>query len=308
MIHIMKSIWLPDQNEGMIIFVQKKRELMSKINYRTRSILFWIFTIFFTIGTATYQRMTGPTYPVDGEQQLAGQTLSYELLRSYGGSGDAPVVIQIEEGSDIEGRMAYRRYKSYDRWDTIAMKKQEGSLTAAIPHQPPAGKVQYNIILENGGEKVVLEEEPVIIRFKGAVPAYVLIPHILLMFLAMLFSTRTGLEALVNGKRTYLYTILTLITLIPGGLILGPIIQKYAFDAYWTGWPVSNDLTDNKTLAAFIFWMVAFFVQWKNRKRKGWAIAASIVLLLVYLIPHSVMGSEIDHREQQQEQNSEKQH
>jgi hypothetical protein len=72
-------------------------------------------------------------------------------------------------------------------------------------------------------------------------------------------------------------------------------VQKFAFGAYWTGWPVGHDLTDNKTAVAFLFWIIAFIRLRRNRQAYGWAIAASVVLLLVYLIPHSVMGSEIDH-------------
>lgn len=136
-------------------------------------------------------------------------------------------------------------------------------------------------------------------RFKGAVPDYILFPHIILMFLAMLFSSRTGLEVIFRGKKTYLYTILTLAALIPGGLILGPTIQKFAFGQFWTGWPVTNDLTDNKTLIAFIFWIIAFIVQWRNPKQNKWALIASIALLIVYMIPHSVMGSEIDYRKRE---------
>lgn len=272
---------------------------MPKISYRATSVLFWILAFVLTIGLATYQRMTGPTYPVSGDITINNTTIEYELIRSHGGAGDAPVQITIPKNSGFDGYLAYRRYKSYDKWDTIPMKQSGNILVASIPHQPPAGKVQYNVILEQNGNKKNLVDEPVIIRFKGAVPSFVLIPHIILMFLAMFFSARTGLEALIRGKRTYLYTKLTLFTLIPGGLILGPIIQEYAFGQFWTGWPVSNDLTDNKTLIAFIFWILAFIIQLKNRKRKGWAIVASIVLLIVYLIPHSVLGSEIDHREKE---------
>jgi hypothetical protein len=272
---------------------------MKKMSSLTKSILLWIFSILFTLTIAVYQRMTGPTYPVSGESEIAGSTIDYEFLRSHGGSGDAPVVVPLPKNSDIKGYFTYRRYKSHDKWDTIPMEKRSDTLFAFVPHQPPAGKVQYNVILENADKRKNLEEEPVIIRFKGAVPKYILIPHVLLMFLAMLFSTRTGLEALIRGKRTYLYTIMTLAALIPGGLILGPIMQKFAFDAFWTGWPVSNDLTDNKTLIAFIFWIIAFLVQWKNRRQSKWALIASIVLLVVYLIPHSVMGSEIDYRERE---------
>ncbi|MCF8304514.1 MAG: hypothetical protein K9I94_14670 [Bacteroidales bacterium] len=267
------------------------------MTYKTKSILLWSFAVVFTIATAAYQRMTGPTYPVSDSKTVNNYELEYELPRSHGGAGDAKVEIPVPN-DDFKGYYEYRRYKSHDKWQRKPMINDNDTLVAHIPHQPPAGKVMYKIIIENNGKEKKITEEPVIIRFKGAVPATVLIPHIVLMFLAMLFSTRTGLEAIINGKRTYLYTGLTLLFIIPGGLILGPVVQKYAFDAYWTGWPFGSDLTDNKTLAAFIFWIIAFFRLRKNRNARWWALAAAIVTLAVYLIPHSVMGSEIDYTQQ----------
>jgi hypothetical protein len=170
-----------------------------------------------------------------------------------------------------------------------------GKIVAYIPHQPPAGKVEYQITLTDGTNSVQLTDEPIIIRFKGHVPASVLIPHIIFMFLAMLFATRTGIEAIVKGDRTLSLSIYTSVFLLIGGLILGPIVQKYAFGAYWTGWPLGTDLTDNKTAVAFLAWVLAIYMLWKNREKRGWALAAAIILLLIYLIPHSMMGSEIDH-------------
>ncbi len=123
----------------------------------------------------------------------------------------------------------------------------------------------------------------------------ILLPHILIIFLAMLFSTITGLETIIKGKHILLFTWITIITLFIGGLVLGPIVQKYSFGVYWDGWPFGHDLTDNKSLVAFIFWIIALIVQYKNRDKKLWTIVASIIMLIVFLIPHSVLGSEIDY-------------
>jgi hypothetical protein len=92
----------------------------------------------------------------------------------------------------------------------------------------------------------------------------------------------------------------TTIFLLFGGLFLGPVMQKFAFGAYWTGWPMQGifkfgDMTDNKTAVAFIFWILALYKLWKNPEKRGWALLAAVVLFLVYMIPHSMMGSEIDH-------------
>jgi hypothetical protein len=79
-------------------------------------------------------------------------------------------------------------------------------------------------------------------------------------------------------------------------LILGPIVQKYAFDAYWTGWPFGYDLTDNKTLIAFIAWIAAAVAIPRVRNPRWWLLGAAAVVLVVFMIPHSVLGSELDYR------------
>lgn len=260
----------------------------------SKNLFFWILAIVVTLTMVIYQRLTGPTHPITGKVVLGGETIKYKLLRTYGGPDDAEISIDDPTGK-LEGTFTYKRFKSHDSLLTVPMSHQGGKLIASIPHQPPAGKVQYSIALIDGTNRIELTEKPVVIRFKGDVPAYILIPHILLMFLAMLFSTRTGIESIAKGPRTLKYSMWTTLFLIGGGLILGPIVQKYAFGAYWTGWPFGHDLTDNKTALAFIFWAIAVYKLLRNREKRGWALAAALVTTLVYLIPHSVLGSEIDY-------------
>jgi hypothetical protein len=259
-----------------------------------KTILLWIAAIGFMLVFVVYQRLTGPTHPVKGRVELAGETIKYRLLRSWGKAGDAEIKIKVPN-QNISGTFQYRRFKSHDKWTEVPMKKSDDYLIAFIPHQPPAGKVMYNIRLQSGEQQQLLRNEPVIIRFTGIVPPYILLPHIILMFLAMVFSIRALFEAFAKGDKTFVLTAFTFCLFLIGGLVLGPIVQKYAFNAYWTGWPFGHDLTDNKTLAAFILWAVALFKTWKNRKHRAWVIIAGLGLIAVYLIPHSVLGSEIDY-------------
>ncbi|MGB6865336.1 MAG: hypothetical protein WBE11_06555, partial [Candidatus Aminicenantaceae bacterium] len=138
-------------------------------------------------------------------------------------------------------------------------------------------------------------DESAIIRFKDYVPRTILFPHIIVMFLAMLFSTRAGLEALDKNGNTRKLVIWTTGLLFVGGLILGPLVQKYAFGALWTGFPFGYDLTDNKTLIAFLGWMAALIAGRKGKPARGWVLGASILLFVVYLIPHSLLGSQLDY-------------
>ena len=259
-----------------------------------KSTLLWITAIILTIVTAYFQRMTGPTYPLSGRKTVGTAVVSYDLIRS-GNTGTPAAIRILAPDSTVSGLIRYRRYKSFDSWTTAPMQRSGDTLTASLPSLPPAGKMMYYISIQQGRSVIVLNQKPAVLRYKGAVPGVVLILHIIFINFAMLLSARAGLEALFRGKRIYIYTWMTVILLFLGGLVFGPIVQKYAFGAYWTGWPFGNDLTDNKSLVAFLFWIVALAVLFKNRNRRTWTLIAAIVTLVVFLIPHSLLGSEIDY-------------
>ncbi|MEI7896488.1 MAG: hypothetical protein WCJ26_05595 [bacterium] len=263
------------------------------MNSTLKASLIWIFSVIFTLAIAMYQRMTGPTYPVRGHAEIGGQQIKFKLIRSYDLSDDAKVTVIVPDTS-VKGELMLRRFKSFDKWIIQPMQRHGDTLIGALPHQAPAGKVMYEVTLVKGDQRVLLNDHPAVLRYTGYVPRYILFPHIFFMFFAMLFSTLTGLMVIFRGKNTYLYTWITVVSVGIGGLILGPIVQKFAFDAYWTGWPFGHDLTDNKSVVAFIFWVAALFVMKKNRENRLWPIVASVVLLVVFLIPHSVLGSETD--------------
>lgn len=268
-----------------------------------RSVLLWIIAFVLTLLTAVYQRMTGPTYPLHGSAKIGEYKIDYDLDRSHGGDGDHSVKVKVPD-KNISGLLEYKRYKTNDEWDQILMTEEKGYLTASLPHQPPAGKLIYRVTLSlNDTQVVIPESKAVIIRFKGDVPAFIIIPHVILIFMAMLFSTRTGLEyfnKLPDYKKLAYWTFGFLIL---GGMVFGPIMQKYAFDAYWTGFPFGIDLTDNKTLIAVIGWIIALVALKKSSKPQRWILFAAILMFIVFLIPHSVLGSELDYNELDKQKN-----
>jgi hypothetical protein len=113
------------------------------------------------------------------------------------------------------------------------------------------------------------------------------------MFIAMLFSTLAGLMAVIKYPLYKKYALWTLILFIAGGMVLGPIVQYFAFGNLWTGIPFGWDLTDNKTLIALIFWILAVIMNKKSEK-PIYTVLAALVLLLVFSIPHSLFGSELN--------------
>jgi hypothetical protein len=235
-----------------------------------RSSTLWIVAFLLTLVAAVYQRMTGPSYPVRGSITLDGQAYHLRLERTHVATEDQAVIIEIPDQA-AQGEVKWRRFPTEEPYQTMPLVRKDGTL-----------------------EQQLFPPRPAVTRFKNPESLYILIPHILAMFVAMLLSTRAGLAALA-GADTSVLTYLTLCFLVVGGSVLGPIVQKQAFGAWWTGVPFGFDLTDNKTLVALAAWV---FATWQVRAKRAaarWAvIGAAVATLVVFAIPHSVWGSQID--------------
>lgn len=261
------------------------------------SVSLWIVAFILTVILAVFQRMTGPSYPKRGEVPApGGEEIRFRLPRTHGGAGALDVTVDPPAGVK-GGTLEWRRYPINESWTSVTMSRdQDGRLAASIPHQPPAGKVEYRLVLSTGDATTVVPSgEPVVARYRADVPAWVLIPHILAMFGSMLVATRALLEVLRPSTPDPRRSVLVAMGLLMvGGLFLGPVVQKFAFGAYWTGWPFGHDLTDNKTLIAFIAWLPATILAMRGHKIWAAVVIGWIVMMGIFLIPHSFRGSEMD--------------
>lgn len=253
----------------------------------------WVLAVVITLASAVWQRMSGPTYPARGTVRLGEAEVKLKLLRTHGGVGDMPVRVAAADPA-VTGVVAWRRYPTDDPWTTIEMRRQGDVLAADLPHQPPAGKLEYEVRLARGAESATFPARAAVTRFKGEVALWLLIPHVIAMFAAMLVSTAAGLRAVVPGGDPAPLSRLALGILAFGGFVLGPLVQQQAFGALWTGFPFGYDLTDNKTLIAGLVWLAAVLLLGNLRWRRLAVAAAAVATLVVFMIPHSVRGSQID--------------
>ncbi len=259
-----------------------------------KKIIFWVLASIITVSMALYQRLTGPTYPKKFKVEIDGSLFNFELPRSQNGTSDCEVKINVKD-PEVSGIILYKHFKTSEPLDTLKFIRTGDSLTAMLPGQPAAGKLEYMVkLFKQKNQLTIINNQSAVIRFKNNVPAYVLIPHILLIFSAMLLSTLAGFFAAGNIPAYKFYIGLTLILFILGGMIMGPIVQKFAFGEFWTGFPFGKDLTDNKSLIAVLFWIIAWL---GNRKteRKYLVLLAAVINIIIGLIPHSARGSELDY-------------
>lgn len=252
-----------------------------------RSVLSWLVALAVTLAFAWWQRVSGPTYPETGVVTLGGSTFRYRLEQTHGGEGDHGVVVPVRH-TEIQGVLEWKRLDDA-AWSSSIMTSRGGDLVASIPHQPIGGRVLYRVRLIHVGREVVLPRDgPALLRFRGHVPQWVLVPHILAMLLALLFATRAGLETLSPTPKLEALVSRTIAALFAGGIVLGCLLEWYAFGTPWRGFPVDTDVTDNKTLVALAVWIVVALALRKGRHPKAWVALAAVVTLVVYFVPHGI--------------------
>ena len=66
----------------MRYFCRKFKIKKSDMNIKLKATLWWVFAVFFTIAMASYQKRTGPTYPISGKTTLNGKEIKYKLIRT----------------------------------------------------------------------------------------------------------------------------------------------------------------------------------------------------------------------------------
>ena len=199
--------------------------------------LLWLLAVVLMMATAVYQRRTGPTHPARGTVELAGHPVAYKLLRSETTGTEARIAIPVTDKT-WDGILQWRRYPTDEPYTEIHMVHEDGEIAASLPTQPAAGKLQYRVLLEAEQEAVHLPiEGPTVLRYKGAVPAGILVPHIFFMFLGMVWGLRTLLELAAGRPRVRRLAWTTLAMMLLGGMVLGPAVQYYAFGEAWTGVP-----------------------------------------------------------------------
>lgn len=252
----------------------------------------WLLAIVITLVLSVYQRMTGPTHPKRVTVEVNGENYKMKLPRS--GVQHDEVVMLKGVPSNTDAQLHYRCYPTSNDYTTVDFEWNGEAWQSALPVQPVGGKLQYYITV---GGKDYPADEPLQIRFRNDVPASILVPHILFMFAAMLFAVYTFL-LVITRKEYSKWLKITLGTLFVGGFILGPLVQHVAFGPWWTGFPYGTDLTDNKTLLSFLFFVAAVAtLKWKYNK---WVVGLAVLFMIViFSIPHSTFGSEYNYTTQQ---------
>lgn len=271
-----------------------------------KKISIWVLSVLLALAAMIYQRSTGPTYEFKGDLEHAGEQYKYELLRTHETTGGANITLPNISNADFKATLNYKRYQTKD--DITAVDFQldgNNELVAQLPVQPAAGKMEYFISGSIDGQEFNIPEkgeENIVLRYKDPVSDYILIPHVFMMIMVIIFGIRAGLSSIFDHGTMRRWVVIAFSCMTLGGMILGPLVQKSAFGEYWTGFPFGGDFTDNKMLIMWLVWALALaIIGFKPKKKENVSrtvvLIAAVVMIAVYLIPHSMGGSTLDYEQ-----------
>lgn len=199
--------------------------------------------------------------------------------------------------------------------DTMKFAPAENSYTIEMPAGARGGRFYYYFeVADSTGTQLATmfekETEPFAFKFIGIVPIYVLVGHLLFIFATVYFIALATTDSfpLVTGSSTDVKPVAKHITwavvlCFIGGYPIGFAMNWYAFNGLWEGIPFGTDATDNKTQLLFVYIVFAMLAMWGSLRGKpqkdlyspktsGWlGIISFIVMLAIYLIPHSIQFS-----------------
>jgi hypothetical protein len=253
----------------------------------------WVIAVLVASVAGVWQERSGPTYPVRGAVTLGGEMVRLELERTHDTGSAQPVTVTAPD-RNVTGEVAWRRYPTNEAFHREPLRRENDRLVAYLPAQPAAGKIEYQVRLEREGDVALFPPRPAVTRFKGTVPTRILLPHVLLMFVGLVFAARAGIEALRRDGEMGRPARTALAFFLVGGFGLGPLVQHHAFGQWWAGVPYGWDLTDNKMLVLAGAWLAVVWACRGGRRARAVTLAATIVTLGIFAIPHSAWGSQLD--------------
>ena len=212
-------------------------------------------------------------------------------------------------GSQITAFIFYRiDARPFQVADMSALEKNR--YFGAIPPQSRGDVLQYYIEARTASDMVVRapakeRAEGFTVKVKGKPNTILLATHVIIIFIALFFYMFSGYLSVraLQHRRSLLYiprvAFLGTATFFVASIPLGMVVAYQTYGVPWTGFPVGDDLTDNKSLVILIYWIVCAVLYRGSLWRKDPShdflpmitlpyvhLAGSILTALLFALPH----------------------
>jgi hypothetical protein len=243
-----------------------------------------------------------------------------EIAKEQMGEGDAVVRCRV---TDAPGRWPADalslHYQAGGEWRRVPFwpARELGEtpaaagerLEAVIPNAGRGVQVRYYLEVADGASPRRLPAsapaDAYALTFKGRPSTPLIAAHVVCMMgglIPLLLAAVLALVFLFRGRALVAVRRLTLAgfaLLFVGSVPLGIAVEYQVFGTYWEGWPFGRDVTDTKSGAILLLWLILLLVRGRDlwsrvpaqrgpsdRAWARWLIAITVFTVAMYLIPH----------------------
>jgi len=264
----------------------------------------YLLAIILTILLLGFARRTSTRHSSDLKFQVDGVTVEHRTVTEN--FGDGPKLEVKASNASAFSAVVFYSQEPGSGYEELPMSAGPDAFHAVLPALPKGKKWFYHIEFYRDNVKIAQlpEAHDQFVKFKGHVSPFILIPHIICMFATIFFGLLTVFTAFdfnrgrSDARRSLIFLLLTLVFAFTGGFPLGYAVAYQAFGKGWEGIPLGWDITDNKTVFLFLFWLATFILaagglRGKKMRISGGAYAflvtlSFIVTFITFLIPHSI--------------------
>jgi hypothetical protein len=275
-----------------------------------------LIAILFTVLVVGYARRTTMVRSVHKVVEQNGIVIEHETVPKQVGDKIPNISAKVTGAAQVNLIYRIGQEGEFVQIPMSRAPNQENVFTASLPHYPKATKAWYYIeaikTTAAGEVRVTLPDDsqtdftPILLKYEGVVPLYVIIPHVLCNFAAIFFAALTLFSAIDvrRGKRTLKeaikYPLITFILMFLGFVPFGIGMNWFAFGVIWEAVPFGRDVTDNKSQIILLFWLATLILvkgtvlgKGENKNlvsERGYftmVIVTMIVTIAMYAIPHS---------------------
>jgi hypothetical protein len=249
-----------------------------------QSIILWLGAFVIAFLFAFWNRFSSSEYPITGSFGINMKSVTFKFDKVYRGSDGYKIIIKTDADS-LNGRILWRKKTSNSGWNTEPMNFSEKTLSGEIPHQPPSTLIDYKVKVWKGENVHYLPQTgKVTLKYLGNVPPSIMGFYFLTLYLALLFSVRTGLDYFNENQKIKKLSLFTVMIWIANVMVFNPVKRSYELSTRIgsTILPI-KELFDFRHLLLLIIWILGIVLIFNLKNYKIWAGITAGAILIAFL-------------------------
>lgn len=259
-----------------------RRERKDEAGEMKQTIILWVSAIIIVFIVSFAQHIRSNEFPISGTIDLGSGNVSYDFDRVVHTKNGYRVII-ASDIKDMSGKLYWRTAED-SVWNSTALIDSGNIFYAMIPAQEPRTKIFCRVkLLYNGKNYLLPVKRAADITFYKSIPDEIFQFYYITLFAGLILGVRTALEAFNEKSKMKKLSVFTAISFFSFTFVFSTVKKGVEIGAVGGGGVPLSDIFDLRGILLFAVSVITMILIVNSRRRRIWAVAGAVVLLLVFL-------------------------